>query len=344
MQTGFTKYDTFPVDTTFTYPVGVHVEQNQVVSIPLGRDKRLNITSDVNQRDMMILNLQFTNASGRGGQMIAKSVVRYGSHSALRLRPGDPLPKYEVEYFGLDDCVVFKTRKNMLRLRGPMKNEGWMNFIEKINTKEYEALRGQAEERAKRLEGEKSTSEETEEEGPGFRDVRLNVDAADFTIICQDEVSIPVHTAILCTFWPFFKNMMSNDCIEKTTRQLRLDFPSSWVNQLIVHIYKEEPKMTFDEATGVLIASQMYLLPELTAEASRQLKGFVNDADADTNLSLEDLLTGWDRSVEANNAVWRRRFAMMIATRDGEERRKALEPWEKQKLMELYFDTAANLE
>lgn len=184
------------------------------------------------------------------------------------------------------------------------------------------------------------TTPETDKQGPSFRDVRLNTEASDFAIICQDSISIPIHTAILCTFWPFFKNMMSNDCIEKTDRQLRLDFPSCWVNQMILHIYGEESKMTFGEATGVLIVSEMYRLPELTTEASRQLGDLVRDVEP----SLAYLLTGWERSRKASNEVWRERFAKMIATRDVNERREAWESWDKSKLEELYFDTSANID
>lgn len=339
MQTGLIHHETFPDHATFNYPVGVHTEVKEAVSIPLGTDKRLIVTSNL-RREHLLLTLHFTTAGNKAGVMTAKAVVWVGVQAAIRLRPSDPLPKYEVEYFGLDDCVVFKTRRVMFRLQGPKQNEGWMNFIEKIKQKEYDDLRRQAQERKERIEGAKKTAETGEKQGPSFKEVRLNTEAADFTIVCGDDVSIPVHTAILCTFWPFFKNMMSNDCDEKANKQLRLDFPASWVNQMILHIYSEESKMTFDEATGVLIASEMYLLPELNTEASRQLEDLVRKME----LSLADLVTGWERSHKANNEKWSQRFAKMIATRDVDERSEAMESWDKSKLAVLYFDTCANIE
>lgn len=100
--------------------------------------------------------------------------------------------------------------------------------------------------------------------------------ASDFTFTSDDNDSIPVHAAVLSSFWSFFANMQSNECVEKMDRRLHLEFPSAWVQQLVSHVYKQKLKMSFDEATGVLILSHMYMLPGLGAEATSSLQGLVS--------------------------------------------------------------------
>lgn len=162
-----------------------------------------------------------------------------------------------------------------------------------------------------------------------------NTSASDFTITCKDDASIQVHSAVLSSFWPFFAKMMSNECAEKVDKRLHLEFPSAWVQQLVSFVYKQKLKMTFDEATGVLILSHMYLLPELGAEACKQIRDLV-----DEKAVLEDLFLGWERSREACNDELKLFFAKHIAKRDRTEQKEAFKRLKDEKLMELMFDIA----
>lgn len=193
------------------------------------------------------------------------------------------------------------------------------------------------------LKAQKEAQEKTKEKPPIttetspelFNQAQLNTDASDFTIICKDEVSIPVHTAILSTFWPFFQNMMSNDCKEKTERTLRLDFPSDWISAMVAHIYQQPVKLTFEEATGALVLAEMYLLPDLEEEASQQIKTLVSD-----ETTIEELIVGWTRSREADNGTMRQFFAQKIARKSPVSHSELFKGWEEMKLLELFSDTA----
>ncbi|KAG5368644.1 hypothetical protein CJU90_0860 [Yarrowia sp. C11] len=161
----------------------------------------------------------------------------------------------------------------------------------------------------------------------------LNTSVSDFSITCRDAVSFPVHTAVLCTFWPFFDKMWSNDCAEKTKRTLHLDCPSSWVRPLVAFVYKQKLSMTLEEATGVLILSQMYLLPDLGTVASQQIRSMV-----DIKTSLDDLCTGWERSMEASNDQLRLFFAGFFPKKHLRDYKHLFKDWDQEKVLELLVD------
>lgn len=170
--------------------------------------------------------------------------------------------------------------------------------------------------------------------GDSLNQIRLNTDASDFTLICNDDVSVPVHAAILSTLWPFFQNMMSHDCKEKTERTLLLDFPSEWVTAMVSHIYQQPVQLSFAGAAGVLILAKMYLLPDQSAEASNQIKKLV-----DKKTALEDLISGWKQSREANHDEMSRFFAQKISKKGPMSHSELFKGWQEEKLLELYFDT-----
>lgn len=232
------------------------------------------------------------------------------------------------EYFGMDDSLVVKAGNCMIVFNTPKKGQILQASIVEINENSYKALKLQAQRQLK-LEGQVAS-----QSGLELGVIKANEEASDFTITCNDDVTIPVHVAVLSSFWPFFTKMMSNECAEKVDKRLHLDFPSVWVQQLVSHVYKQKPKMTFDEATGVLILSHMYLLPELGAEASQQIQGLVSD-----KTTLADLILGWERSREACTDELKLFFARQIAKRDREEQREALKDLKEEQVLELYFDT-----
>ncbi|KAG5373176.1 hypothetical protein CJU90_0854 [Yarrowia sp. C11] len=132
--------------------------------------------------------------------------------------------------------------------------------------------------------------------------------------------------------------MWSNDCAEKTSRTLHLDFPSSWVRPLVAFVYKQKLSMTLEEATGVIILAKMYLLPELEAVASQQIRSMV-----DAKTCLEDLCTGWERSAEACDDKLRLFFASFIPKKKLRENKHLFKDWDQSKTLELLIDISENV-
>ncbi|KAG5368507.1 hypothetical protein CJU90_0712 [Yarrowia sp. C11] len=203
-------------------------------------------------------------------------------------------------------------------------NQSPFSVPKNIDHQEYLSLKQAAE---KQLEGKNQVSREL------LGAIMQNTSVSDFSITCKDAVSIPVHTAVLFTFWPFFEKMWSNDCVEKTNRTLHLDFPSSWVKPLVAFVYKQKLSMTWEEATGVLTLANMYLLPGLEDVASQQIKSMV-----DTPISLEDLFTGWERSVEACNDELRLFFGGVFPQMHLRDDTDLFKDWEQKKVLALLLD------
>ncbi|KAG5359090.1 hypothetical protein CJU90_3823 [Yarrowia sp. C11] len=157
-------------------------------------------------------------------------------------------------------------------------------------------------------------------------------------MVCEKGEEIRVHTQILAALWPYFAKMMSNDK-EKTERIMRIDYPKDWVARLILSIYKQQVAViSFDEATGLLILADVYLLPDSSEEAIHHIKQLV-----DEETSSEDLLLGWKRSREARNDEMKRFFASTIAKRDPLSQPELFEGWDKDMCVELYLDTLATI-
>ncbi|KAG5362410.1 hypothetical protein CJU90_5116 [Yarrowia sp. C11] len=131
--------------------------------------------------------------------------------------------------------------------------------------------------------------------------------------------------------------MISNDCKEKTEMKMHLDYPTAWVSRMILSIYKQrEPVLTFDEATGLLILAEIYLLPDSSREAIYNIKQLVND-----ETSFEDLLLGWKRAREAHNDEMKQFFAQQIASKNPMSQPELFDGWDRDMLLDLYFNTLA---
>ncbi|CAG81304.1 hypothetical protein B0I72DRAFT_128344 [Yarrowia lipolytica] len=113
----------------------------------------------------------------------------------------------------------------------------------------------------------------------------------DFHIISKEGTAIGVHSVVLSAVWPFFKALMDSNMQETANRRLLLSYPHEWVEALVSYLYEEEQQMGFELASGVLVLSSVYDLPELTAMArTRVLK-----EPLDTVKSL----LGWRNAYEA---------------------------------------------
>lgn len=143
--------------------------------------------------------------------------------------------------------------------------------------------------------------------------VRAKTESCDFFIVCQNEISIPVHSLILTTYWPYFESMMSNDCLEKRDRVLTLDYPELWVQKLVSYLYGEELKLDFDEMTGLMVLGELYQLPDLVELMTGEIL-----AVPDNTVSLSEVVSGWKRANEASNDKIRLHLARAIVSKRNE--------------------------
>lgn len=254
-------------------------------------------------------------------------LFHYVSYTTVTATWGNPYDNRSWVYFFSGSLLVISVGYKHVTLQMPITKESLKPGITGIDKDTFDSLL------IEKLRLQKPQQKPTDS-GDSLNQVRLNTDASDFTIICKDDISIPVHTAILSTFWPFFQNMMSNDCKEKTERTLHLDFPSNWVSPMVSHIYQQPVQLTLEEATGVLILAEMYLLPDLEVEAVNLIKRLVSE-----ETTIEDLILGWTHSREANNDTMRQFFAQKISKKSPMSHSELFKGWEETKLLELYFDT-----
>lgn len=137
--------------------------------------------------------------------------------------------------------------------------------------------------------------------------IRSQVSDCDFTIECAGKVSIPVHSLVLKTFWPYFKTLTDSDCVEVANKTLKLDFPESWVCNLVRYLYGETLKLNFDQLTGLMLLGELYQLPKLVGLVSCKLLSTPLD-----DLPLKDLVAGWQRAAQARHEVSKRLLAKSI--------------------------------
>lgn len=172
-------------------------------------------------------------------------------------------------------------------------------------------------------------------------EVRKMSDDVDFHIECLDGVRIPVHSLILKTYWPFFKAMMQNDCVESNDKVLKLDYPADWVEVLVSFIYGQDVKMDFEQATGLLIVAEMYQLPKLVEMATEEI---MSSSSSNDSISLEDALTGWKRAFEAHNDQVTAFLAGKVAAKQSQfgqsdEEKAVFAQLSTEEALGLYFDT-----
>lgn len=313
--------------TAFEYPADICTSVGDHIKLDIGANAILTVMADVNDVLYFILR-----------QTIRADSTEKASILSVSFPKGKPLPAsyyaQKWEYFGRGNIlVVHNDYKTVSFEVGVSKSDKLI--VQNMDLVTYELLKTELLRTPEKvLEG---LAEELKNANlkSAFREIYTNSEVSDFSILCKDGESVEVHGAVLSTFWPFFKGLMTNECIEKTERTLRLDFPSEWVKLMVAHIYKQPLKLSFDEATGMVLLSDMYLLPELGDIAAEQIKTLV-----DEKTCLEDLLLGWDRSREASHEELRQLFAKGIAQKNPMAQMDLFRGLEEGKLLELYFDTS----
>lgn len=119
----------------------------------------------------------------------------------------------------------------------------------------------------------------------------------DFTIICDDNKEIKVHSLILSAQWNFFETMLESKMSEAATSTLRLRYPVEWIEAVVSHFYDERKPMDFKTATGVVIVAQIYDIPELLTKAIRRIK--------EEDMNIHQALLGWKRAHSVENKAVR---------------------------------------
>lgn len=159
----------------------------------------------------------------------------------------------------------------------------------------------------------------------------------DFKIVCNDEVVIPVHRAILTSFWPFFKTMMETNSKEKEDSSLHLDYSSDVVELLVADIYGQKIDFDYDQALSLLELTGLYDLPNLSAVAYEKI--LLSEPDLD----LEDCVNGWRSARLGNHATGKTFFSKLVKAKTPpalaeNEERPEFDGMTQQETLELLFD------
>lgn len=323
---------------TYNYPKTITKLEGNTLDVDLGNKTTLTILSESNPPILFCFMRQSTKVDGTNIGVVKTSaaVVKYISTSESNADENPPFTcsyvKRKWVYFGIDNTLVLYDGMFMYAEIKVCEDQ---IFATCISSNKYSSLCQMARKQNKEKPSVPvvipSVIPDLKSD-LGLLEILNDTASSDFTIVCNDNETIPVHSLILSKFWPFFKNMLTNDCIEKTEKTLKLEFPSTWVKQLINHLYKQPLDLTLDTATGLLVISHMYLLPGLGEEVSKQIEALVT-----TETALEDLLQGWERANQAENDSQKMFFAKKIAKHGSLD--DAMKDWDEVKLLSLYLDT-----
>ncbi|KAG5357762.1 hypothetical protein CJU89_4231 [Yarrowia sp. B02] len=160
----------------------------------------------------------------------------------------------------------------------------------------------------------------------------------DFSIACGDGVSIPVHRAILASFWPFFSTMMDHACKEQEEGVLRLDYESEVVELLVADLYGQKIEFGYNQALSLLEITGLYDLPDLSAMAYERI------LLSEPELTLEECVSGWRSARLANHAIAKTFFTKLVVAKTkpvlGEEGlRPEFDGMTQEETLELFFES-----
>lgn len=144
----------------------------------------------------------------------------------------------------------------------------------------------------------------------GLRLVLQQDKEEDYVITSEGEGRFPVHSYLLNGLWPFFNTATSIDMVEKQSKILHLPYPKQWVQVLVDFFYgKQIHTVDRDVATGLLVVSSTYDIPELKQLA---IKNIMTDTDEE-EMDLEKAMRGWRRAFESDCAEVQELFVRFLA-------------------------------
>ncbi|KAG5363274.1 hypothetical protein CJU89_2443 [Yarrowia sp. B02] len=132
----------------------------------------------------------------------------------------------------------------------------------------------------------------------------------DFTLVCNDDKEIKVHSQVLASQWPFFDRMLSSNMAEQESKTLKFPHDLEVVEAMVDHLYeKQEWSFSFEVAAGLLVAAQMYDSPELLIEAMMQIKN--------AELTCDNALLAWKMANKAHNSAVKSHCAKFLHSNIG---------------------------
>lgn len=107
----------------------------------------------------------------------------------------------------------------------------------------------------------------------------------DFKIMAEDGSSVPVHSLIFESVWPFFKTMLESNMSESAEKKMQTPYPLSWIEAMVSHLYEEDNELSFDDAIGLVGVASMYVIPKLEQLAINRIH--------EETLDVPKSLAGW---------------------------------------------------
>lgn len=126
----------------------------------------------------------------------------------------------------------------------------------------------------------------------GMAQIHRNAES-DFTLKSEDGKEIKVHKTVLEGLWPFFRGMVESNMKEVAQKCVKLPIPNSTLDVMVRYFYGENLELGLDDAANLIVAAQMYDLPELLNIAITKVKS--------EELEMSQAVYVWQKSFEAQN-------------------------------------------
>ncbi|KAG5357819.1 hypothetical protein CJU89_4295 [Yarrowia sp. B02] len=134
----------------------------------------------------------------------------------------------------------------------------------------------------------------------GLSRVRGGIEG-DYTLKSREGETIKVHKAVVAPLWPFFKGLLDSDMKEASENEAELKVPTSTLEVIVRYLYGQDLELSFPDAANLVVAAQMYDLPELLEIAIEKI--------TKTTIDLTEAVMAWRLGFEAKNPVVRKHCA-----------------------------------
>lgn len=116
---------------------------------------------------------------------------------------------------------------------------------------------------------------------------------SDFSLKSEDGKEVKVHKTVLEGLWPFFRGMVESKMKEVTQKCVKLPIPKSTLDVLVRYFYGEALELELEDAANLIVAAQMYDLPELLEIATTKVES--------EEMEMAQAVYVWQKSFEAQN-------------------------------------------
>ena len=113
-----------------------------------------------------------------------------------------------------------------------------------------------------------------------------------------------MHKAVLAPLWPFFKGLLDSEMKEASESEAKLDVPKTTLEVIIRYLYGQELELGFADAARLVVAAQMYDLPELLEIAVQKVTL--------SDMGIQGAIMAWRLAYEAKNDTVRNHCAGKI--------------------------------